>query len=802
MVLFAILSFSPNAATRIYLWPWSLLTDLLILIPIVVMLALPRKERWTIDLNVTLALGLLSTHLVLSAATSTHPAQSLEACLVPIGAISAVFLVAHTLYEGGTEIRRRQIRLQQLIGVFGVVFGIVSLAGWISGTLVPQWINTSALNDIVGSDTFDFRPLQFRNESPLGHANYTAGLSLILLPWLVGLAICRRGRGRWIWLSAIFLVVSVLFTAGSRGALFGIGAMAGTALLVRGLQRGIKGPRLLIGLTVAVIATGLFAIATPRVRSLVTDLATSRTLNSGDVQRWSMTEAGLRMGWDAPLLGQGPGLTPLTYPEYRSSLDGGVESALQLHSTPIQIWADLGLAGCLICLLILGLILSHGFRTLTARASNQALSPKPILASAIVSTVCYLAFSVTDFQLDIPVFAGLLAINLGIILAARSGDRTDSASTDRPESAVRFHSIRIVGIILLVPVLWATAQSLLARATFSSAVTRLERHDIPGFLRAASAAENRSRGNAFYPTSAGSGLLRLSFAETDPNQKAELESLAIDAFLRSLKVSDAQEIAHFNLGWLLLERDPESAERHFLRASELVPDKGGVYLGVGLARYEQNDREKAIDGFALEVVNDPIFITAPFWDIPIFSVMKQRVAERAVYVLTRLAGSPKSETRYREQALETASLIRDIAHEIPGLRMNPTGRTLIEDLSSNPRERSEAIRTFLVTRHGSTVDADMVAAYTGLLDPSRLDTESLPWHPAGNEWPLVRIQRNERPAYGILMRNLDGPTPVDAYLVQKNGIIRDFYSSAFPAKGHLPTTAMVQAAEMLEDDRW
>ena len=796
MILFVVLSLSPNGATRIYLWPWLLLTSLLTLIPIVVMLALPRKAGIAIDLNVTLTLGLLSALLVLSAATSSHPTQSLEACLIPIGAISAVFLIPRTMSGDGPEIRRREVRLQQLIGAFGVAFGIVSMVGWIGGTLVPQWSHTSTLNDLVGSDTFDFRPLQFRNESPLGHANYTAGLALILLPWMAGLAIRHRGRPRWMWISATLLVVSVLFTAGSRGALFGVGAMAGTALLIRGLQRGIKGPRLMIGLAAVAIATGVFAMATPRVRSLVTDFATSRTLNSGDVQRWSMTEAGLRMGWDAPLLGQGPGLTPLTYPDYRSGLDGGVESALQLHSTPIQIWADLGLAGCLICLLLLGLILTHGFRTLTARVSDHALSPEPILASAIVSTIGYLAFSVTDYQLDVPVFAGLLAINLGIILAARSGNQTDS-----PESPIRFHSIRIAGIILLIPVLWATAQSLLARTTFSDAVTRLERHDIPGFLRGVSVAESHSQGNAFYPTSAGAGLLRLSFAEADLNRKAELESLAIDAFLKSLKKSDTQEIAHFNVGWLLLERDPESAERHFLRASELVPDKGGVYLGVGLARYEQNDREKAIDGFALEVVNDPTFITAPFWDIPIFSVMKQRVAERAVYVLTLLAGSPESGTRTRDQALETIGLIRDFTHKIPGIRMNPKGRVLIENLPTNSRERSEAIRTYLVTRHGSRVEPDIVAAYTGLLDPGRLDTKSLPWHPAGNEWPLVRIQRNERPAYGILMRNLDGPTPVDAYLVQKNGIIRDFYSSAFPPKGVLPTTAMVHAAEILEDDR-
>ena len=430
MALFVILALSPNGATRIYLWPWSLLTSLLILIPIVVTLALPLKGRPAIDLNVTLALGLLGALLVLSAVTSSHPARSLEACLIPIGAIFLVFLVARTMNEDRTEFPQRQIRLQQSIGAFGVAFGFVSLTGWIGGTLLPQWSHTAALNDLVGSDSFVFRPFQFRNEFPLGHANYTAGLALILLPWLAGLAIHQRGRRRWMWTSAALLIAFVLFTAGSRGALLGIGAMAGTALLVRGFQRGIRGPRMMIGLAAIVMATGLFALATPRVRSLVTDLATSRTLNSGDVQRWEHDKAGLRMGWDAPLLGQGPGLTPLITPSTGAPWTERLETALQLHSTPIPSWADLGLAGCLVCLLLLGLILSHGFRLLGRKGEDQPPSPNPILASAVVSTVGYLAFSVTDYQLDIPIFAGLLAVNLGVI--SRPPDPETTPARHRP----------------------------------------------------------------------------------------------------------------------------------------------------------------------------------------------------------------------------------------------------------------------------------------------------------------------------------------------------------------------------------
>ena len=55
----------------------------------------------------------------------------------------------------------------------------------------------------------------------------------------------------------------------------------------------------------------------------------------------------------------------------------------------------------------------------------------------------------------------------------------------------------------------------------------------------------------------------------------------------SVVLNPDQEIAHFNLGWLLLAPDPVVAEKHLLAAAHLVPDKGGVYFGLGLARLNQ-----------------------------------------------------------------------------------------------------------------------------------------------------------------------------------------------------------------------
>src|SRR6185295_4156674 len=88
---------------------------------------------------------------------------------------------------------------------------------------------------------------------------------------------------------------------------------------------------------------------------------------------------------------------------------------------------------------------------------------------------------------------------------------------------------------------------------------------------------------------------------------------AIALLQESLRLNRDQEIAHFNLGWLLVVSEPAAAEEHFVAAARLVPDKGGVYFGLGLARLNQGQRDNAARAFALECLNDPAFLVSPWW---------------------------------------------------------------------------------------------------------------------------------------------------------------------------------------------
>jgi hypothetical protein len=57
-----------------------------------------------------------------------------------------------------------------------------------------------------------------------------------------------------------------------------------------------------------------------------------------------------------------------------------------------------------------------------------------------------------------------------------------------------------------------------------------------------------------------------------------------------------------------------------------VPDKGGVYFGLGLARLNQGRREAASHAFALEALNDPAFLTSPWWNEAAVAALRDATA--------------------------------------------------------------------------------------------------------------------------------------------------------------------------------
>ena len=694
-----ILTVIDRGATRAYSTPWIFLFWFAQVAPILALvlraspgarpLLLPSRS-WMVLFSV------FATTVLLSSWLSPFRGSSLLAALTPLAAVAAFILI----HDAARHDRERFIALGlRWITVAALTILGIGLGRW--GVLLVQ---TEAYKSVTGL-------LAVRNEFPLGHSNYTAGLALFITPWFGWLAWRNFGLTRWIWVGVTLAGLTLLFSSGSRGGLMGAAALGVLAVLNARVKRRI----LALLIVLAVTTTLALGYAHPRTRAMV--FARSSTVqepNASNVQRSAMALAGWQMGRDRPLLGWGTGTTALVYPRYRSGLDGGVETALQLHSTPVQLWADLGLAGIACSLGFLGFVwfarpVRSNFRTRLGGsvqresdrgAAINATDAHPFRSPVFVGLLSYAVFALTDYQLDVPVFA--LAVAVCAALLARPAVAPVSR---RGQLGVAASAVAV----LVVMGIWGHRDS-----TPEMNVRALE-------------------------------------IGRDAARNAE----AVALLKESLRLNPDQEIAHFNLGWLQVVRDPVAAEKHFLAAAHLVPDKGGVYFGVALARLNQDRPElqpAVVRALALEALNDPRFLISPWWRQPNLRPLRAdtlvELNALANTVALRLAAQKDRRSREADYIAVLGEWLDDRGQPGEILRRSYTSGRV----------------SFFAAR------------------------------PPVPEWQTapVRAYHRERAGYPVLMRNLDIPPPVDLFDVQENSLASTELAPLFAPKGWLPAPLLIE----------
>lgn len=607
----AVITLIYPGATRMYAWPWSLAHAGALLAPVLAFLVRTFDSAHPLVLPPPLwritALGSVAT-ILLSALASPYRGPSLL-WSAPLLTAIALFFVAHDALAARAD---RPARAANLLGLIFAAIILTSLAHWLPG--VP-----GRSLDVLA---------QSRNGAPLGHSNYTAGLALLALPWSVALALRARAAARILWSATAAAAFVIFLSSGSRAGMIGLAALTFAALFLSPLTLRRK-----LALSAGLLVAGFaLVLSHPRTRSLLTRPDPAAAPNISNVQRNAMLTAAVRMGADRPLLGWGPGTTPLVYPRYRAGLDGGAENVLQLHSTPSQLWADFGAPGlaCALLFLIATLRSIRAHLRLTTAPSNPIgympsapswLSPATLAA---VTLIGYAVFSLGDWQLDVPLFAFAVA-TLAALLSAPPTLPVAAATSTRPPVL----AARILGGLTLLSL---------------ALVALLGRPDPTPELN----------------------VRALTLARTGtPADTAQ----AVALLRASLALNPDQEIAHFNLGWLLVVADPAAAERHFIEALHLVPDKGGVYFGLGLARLNQNRPAEAARAFALECLNDPAFLFSPWWRDPALAALRPRASTEFTHLCAFANRALKNfaNTRY------SASLLPRVAALAPQLGEVPSG---------------------------------------------------------------------------------------------------------------------------------
>lgn len=759
--------FHPSS-TRMHTWPWAAWTALLWLLPVALLgVQLARGSRWRLPGRlVTGGLALLLVATVAAAWASPFSMASLARTWPTLGGVALIFLLHQWLTEAPTTRSERSRRIAQAIAWSGAALVVVSLGGWLYISWPTPWL--------------------YRNEVPFGHSNYTGGLIVLLFPWFILRTIAGKGTARAGWLALDLLALFALAGTSSRGAVLALGATAGAAIVFAIAVGPWTMQRKLLMAAAALVVVAGAVLANPRLRELVVHRTWSESARESNRQRSAMIEAGLELGRQRPVLGWGPGSVPLAYPRVRAGLDGGVENILQLHATPLQVWATLGGVG----LLALGLLVAGAGIAIFRALRSPERSP-PLLAAA-ASLTGYAIFTLTDHQLDLPVVVALVAFALALLTSRDEPDREWSLAT-WPRIVALVHVLALLG-----GPLYALGRDLLARRTYEQGVVAWENQDPSGFLKALDRAATLTPYDPFFQHHAANQFLGAREHMPDAASRRELTRAAADKLEASLQTKVHEELAHFNLGWLKLDQDdPAAAARHFIAAARLVPDKGGVYFGLGLALQAAGKTEGAVRAFALEWINDPRSLTSPAWEISVLAALRPAVQAETLKLYAQLrAQDPRAATAeawtrwwlgetvppvallpaFNEDARDFVAAQTAIAARIP-LTNAPWARLYSAWLQPEAPESWQQI---------APRDPAFAAALQRRAVAQRADFRAFLGAPIGEEPTLARTYRRQRSGYGVLALHPDGPPIMDVYIVQENRIVADFAAGLFPPKGWLP----------------
>ncbi len=578
------------SATRILAWPWAAFAALGWLLPIGTVLYRVLRTGELPSLGRTLDAGLALLALAAVASALASPLRSLAlAAALPVLAGCALPYALLPFFRSPAR-----------------------------GQAAFLLIGAGILATLLASALLWFQPWDWRgwpssrNAFPFGHANTVGSVGVLATTWLAACAARTKGKARTLFAAGTALAIVVTLSSENRGASLALACALMFAAAVYLLRRG----RLLLFVAFAAVALTVVVATNARLRQLVLHREWTAAARESNDQRTAMLLGGLRLGAERPLLGWGPGTVPHVFPRVRATLPGSADNVVQLHNAAAQTFATLGATGLLALVLIaLGLLRSLRGRSLLAgdkthdreRASSPASRLLPFidqpperlfLTAGLVGGALVLLF---DHAFAVPAFA---------VLAAARVAAASSTAGPRPNPLLSSRAIGLFGLLAVAPVLFATARDLQARAAYAAALDALARDDARAYVAGLQRASAARSADPYYRHQLAAHLAtgHPFRGDTHPDAPAAIAELQA-----SLRTNPDLEYAHYNLGWLLLDRAPAEAAAHFLAAARLAPQRGEVYFGLGLARLFANDTAGAQRAFATECLNDPSFAWSPLW---------------------------------------------------------------------------------------------------------------------------------------------------------------------------------------------
>lgn len=802
----------PNSNSWMVGWPWVVLWQAAVLLPVLWLLwqgwYLPGRSL-SLGLGWNLGCGLTLIVLVLSGWGAEFPVQARWYSGAAVGALATLYGLKGWLNSGTATTnalnRDRLSSLLRLQTLLVIAFAVLSLGLWLSQTYLPELARLQTLAEYGTPRRFNFNTLSLRNWHPIGHQNYGAGFWVLNLSLLVGWGWSQGGRWRLLAWGGSGLGLLALYTTGSRAGGLGLGVTVLTALLLLGIHQRPKIWQWLLGASGGGLSLLALGLTQDRWRTSVAAIWQGN-LSQGEVAyRWITLVTGWAMGMAHPWTGLGLGSVPLAYQRYRPSWAGReAELIHQLHNTPIQLWAELGLGG-------LGLwvgAIALAFWT-AYRAWQQPQISRALLIGIIAGLMGYGAVALTDYQLDNIAITGTVLIELVLLITlAQAPERIPI-----PPSPQRWQRRWVMaGLGGLLAFLLTLVPLYRAWNIAHQGFVALAEDDVVGFVEHLERAHQIAPWQPYYPYQLGWKLGDLSLDNTVPAaQRRRLQGAAIAWFEAAIAQSPHLEFGYSSLGWLQGDVDPVASAIAFTEAAQLVPAKAGVFLGLAIQFLRLNQPDQAIQAFVLELARHPLYLTSPFWQQPSFQRFYPQVLDgvEALYGewLRDLAPSAPlhDQVRWVRGALRwwrgdwtgaTADwqaihypLGLALVAEAQGTQAEPVGSS--GGLALQAWQQPEQRRALLAQAWTQAPeDNDNLAASippAALLDALVAEMDRAETFQQWLQSPaLARPNRYERLGFGVLSRYIDGPQPVDYWIRIEQLAMDRFFSSLFPSPRFMP----------------
>jgi O-antigen ligase len=546
--------------------------------------------------------------------------------------ITCLYFLTNWLRHGNLT---RQF-LWMLLTITGTVTSIISLALW--HPHLDMWLSTN----------FDSA---IRNPQPLGHHNFVGGYALLLLPIVTTFALAQTGRQKWSVSIAAGIVAIALYASGSRGALLGslaTGLISGCLGLI--LSKRHHRRQWAIALCCLALVMGLAFASNPRIRTFLNVPSVSEEIiskesvveesageNSASVisqvdgparDRVFMLAATRNILKKHPILGVGPGNLSRVYNLYRPIETGaGLTIVQQMHNTPAQLAAELGILGLIVYCSLLIVLFRLGMQL--HRNITEA-SDRILLYGIGASWLGYGISSLLDYQLENIGISMTLIVTTVLLISLGDTYRKSSKSFNLSNRTRRIISLCLLFLLCGNFQLWSKNDVGLYLS--DAGIKDGQNLDLVSADEKFSTASRLVSWDPTYAGLAAETLLNMTANVESKDGVLELKKLAVDYWKEAVRAAPNDPWFNQNLAVILTSQNAQEAEKYAEQAVRLAPRtyNSYTYYSLGINYLQQNKTQEAVNAFVLESLINPIFLTATFWEEAPFSSIKQDVLEKTL----------------------------------------------------------------------------------------------------------------------------------------------------------------------------